>query len=61
MVLLDFGNKLSLLVGNSKVLIWNTSGRPKSPKRGTLGYNSETKNLEFYNGFYWLTTEMLEP
>jgi hypothetical protein len=37
---------------------WNTSGRPKEAKKGTFGFNTETKKLEFWNGTYWLKLPM---
>jgi hypothetical protein len=37
---------------------WNTLGRPKNAKRGTLGFNFQTKNLEIRIGNRWLKLPM---
>ncbi|OGH17207.1 MAG: hypothetical protein A3C30_01180 [Candidatus Levybacteria bacterium RIFCSPHIGHO2_02_FULL_40_18] len=37
---------------------WNNAGRPKKVKTGTIGFNSQTKNLEFFNGSSWLKLPM---
>ena len=44
--------------GQRRIPSWNTSGRPKNPKVGTLGFNMETDNLEFWNGSLWLKLPM---
>jgi hypothetical protein len=37
---------------------WNTTGRPKNPKLGIIGFNFETENLEIWNGISWVTLPM---
>jgi len=37
---------------------WNTAGRPKKPKRGTFGFNLQTRNLDYWNGLKWLKLPM---
>jgi hypothetical protein len=37
---------------------WNTAGRPKNAKVGTLGFNFQTKSLEYWNGNEWLKLPM---
>jgi len=37
---------------------WNTTGRPKKAKKGTFGFNVESKKLEFWNGTSWLGLPM---
>jgi len=57
-LLMDVGQGLSLMMGLPTIGAWNTSGRPKKPKMGTIGFNSETNNLEYWNGSYWLAAAM---
>lgn len=35
-------------------LIWTTAGRPSTPAVGTLGYNSNLGQYEFWNGAAWV-------
>jgi hypothetical protein len=53
-LLMDIGQGFSLMLGLPSITSWKTSGRPKKPKRGTFGFNSQTNNLEYYNGSHWL-------
>jgi len=37
---------------------WNTIGRPKKPRIGTIGFNIQTINLEFWTGSQWVILRM---
>lgn len=57
-VLFDIGQGLSIMIGLPRIASWDTAGRPKKAKKGTFGFNSQTNNLEYWNGTDWLTAEM---
>ena len=52
---MDIGQGLSVRLHMPIISDWTSSGRPKKPKKGTIGFNSETNSLEFWNGSSWLT------
>lgn len=41
-------------LGNSTINTWNTAGRPTG-KLGIIGFNTETSELEIYNGSSWIS------
>lgn len=55
---MDIGQGLSLMLGLPRFTSWKTRNRPKDAKQGTLGFNSQTNSLEYYNGSYWLAAKM---
>lgn len=55
---MEVGNGLSTLVGNLKIPSWNNAGRPANPSPGTFGSNFQTNNLEFWNGYAWMSSPM---
>jgi len=57
-VFLEVGQGLSVQIGMPTITYWTTPGRPKSPKKGTFGFNSDTNSLEFWNGTVWLTANL---
>jgi len=57
-ILIDVGQGLSLLSGLLRITSWNTTTRPKKPRRGIFGFNSQTNSLEYFNGKYWLEASM---
>ncbi len=57
-LLIDIGAGLSLSVGLSTITTWKSKERPQSPKRGTFGFNTDTNNLEYYDGSGWLSAAM---
>ncbi len=59
-ILMDLGQGLSLALGLPIISSWETKDRPKSPKRGSFGFNSLTNSLEYFNGTYWLAAPMSE-
>lgn len=59
-VIVDLGQGLSLMSGLPTISSWNTSNRPKKPKRGTFGFNVQTNNLEYWDGISWFAASMSE-
>ncbi len=57
-ILIDVGQGISLLTGLLRLNYWVTPNRPKNPRRGTFGFNSQTNSLEYFNGKYWLEASM---
>lgn len=52
-LLLDIGEGLSLMIGLPTVASWKSDNRPKKAKPGTFGFNTQTNNLEYFDGSYW--------
>ena len=59
-LLVDIGQGLSLMIGLPRIATWETGNRPQKPRQGTIGFNSKTKSLEFYDGNYWFEANMNE-
>jgi hypothetical protein len=57
-LLIDIGQGLSLMLGLPTISSWNTKKRPKKPRRGTIGFNMETNNLEYWDGSNWFGAPM---
>lgn len=57
-LLVDIGHGLSIMTGLPVISSWDTNGRPKKPKKGTLGFNNETNSLEYWDGETWLSALM---
>ncbi len=55
---IDIGGGLFTMVGLPRIATWNTAGRPANPKRGTYGFNTETKRLEVWNGSVWYNVSL---
>lgn len=55
---MNIGKDLFLKLGISRITTWKTYERPKKAKRGTLGFNLETKSLEYCNGTDWFGAQM---
>lgn len=58
--LINIGQGLSIMVGLPRINSWNTKSRPKKPKMGTFGFNSQTQSLEYFDGTSWLAAAMTE-
>jgi hypothetical protein len=56
--LVSIGSGLYLMVGFPRFSSWDNRGRPKKAVRGTLGFNSQTGKLEFFDGDEWYTASM---
>ena len=59
-ILIDIGQGLSLMVGLPTIGTWETKERPISAKTGTLGFNTDTGKLEYFDGKTWLEAQMSE-
>ena len=53
-LLVDLGPGLSLMLGLPRIEFWDTDTRPQKPKRGLIGFNTQTSSLEYYDGSDWL-------
>ncbi|MBN1169178.1 hypothetical protein JXA63_04790 [Candidatus Woesebacteria bacterium] len=53
-------NSGNLYPGASRKTIpsWNVFGRPKKPKVGMIGFNTQTKEIEIWNGTIWYKLPM---
>ena len=49
----DVGQGLSMIIGLPAIATWDTKSRPKKASRGTFGFNSQTKSLEYWDGSSW--------
>lgn len=56
----DIGQGFSILIGLLRIASWKTAARPKKAQRGTFGFNSQTKNLEYWDGAVWMAAPMNE-
>lgn len=59
-LLVEIGQGLSILLGLPTLASWDIKERPKNAKRGTFGFNTETKSLEYWDGTSWFAAVMLE-
>lgn len=59
-ILLDIGQGLSLMLGLPTIPIWNEERKPVTPKRGTLGFNTSSQKLEYWDGSSWYEASMSE-
>lgn len=59
-LLVDIGKGMSLMLGLPTIAAWDNKTRPKFPKRGTFGFNTQTNNLEYWDGSFWLAARMSE-
>ena len=59
-VFIDLGQGLSMMVGLPRIASWKSTGRPKNAKKGTIGFNTQTSSLEFWDGAAWWTATMDE-
>ena len=57
-LLIDLGQGLTLMPGTPTIAAWDSSSRPKTAKRGTLGFNTQTNHLEYFDGTDWLEASM---
>jgi len=57
-ILLNLGEGLSLMIGMPAISTWKSEERPNKAKRGTLGFNTQTNTLEYFNGSDWFEASM---
>lgn len=48
------------MIGLPKIATWNKATRPKKAKKGTFGFNTQTNNLEYWDGSSWYGAPMDE-
>lgn len=56
--IIDIGQGLSMRIGPPAISTWDNATRPKNVIPGTLGFNTETKRLECWDGTDWLIARM---
>jgi hypothetical protein len=57
-IYVEIGKGLYRMVGLPMIATWDTKSRPKKAKYGTIGFNSQTKSIEYFNGTDWLEAKM---
>lgn len=55
---INVGQGLSIATGLPTISSWDSETRPKNVKRGTLGFNTQTQRLEYWDGKKWFVAEM---
>jgi len=50
---IELGQGLSLMTGLPTINSWGDDNRPEEPKKGTIGFNTETYQLEYFDGSGW--------
>ena len=55
----NIGQGLSMMVGLPLLNTWETKSRPKKPKKGTFGFNTQTYSLEYWDGSAWYQSQMI--
>lgn len=55
----NIGQGLSMMIGLPILTTWETAGRPKNPKKGTFGFNTQTYSLEYWDGSDWYKCQMI--
>ena len=48
-----------MMVGLPLLNTWETKSRPKKPKKGTFGFNTQTYSLEYWDGSAWYQSQMI--
>lgn len=57
-LLIDIGQGLYIMAGLPTITSWDNAGRPKQAKTGTIGFNFQTNNLEYWDGTVWFAAQM---
>lgn len=55
----NIGQGLSMMIGLPVLTTWETANRPKNPKKGTFGFNTQTYSLEYWDGDSWYQCQMI--
>ncbi|MCX7928921.1 MAG: hypothetical protein N2558_04565 [Patescibacteria group bacterium] len=55
---IDLGQGLLMSIGLLSIPSWSIKKRPKKAKKGTFGFNLDTKSLEYWDGKNWYTAQM---
>jgi hypothetical protein len=54
----EVGGGLSIMLGLPTIPSWKMRDRPKKPKTGSIGFNTQTNNLEYWDGKNWFGASM---
>lgn len=57
-IIIEIGPGLSLITGLPVIACWTSKTRPKKPRRGTVGFNTQTSSLEYWDGKNWFQAAM---
>ena len=55
---INIGQGMSLMLGLPAIATWDTDTRPKNAKKGTIGFNTQTNSLEYWDGSFWYSAAM---
>jgi len=55
---IEIGKGLYKMIGLPAIASWDNKNRPKKVRAGTLGFNSQTNSLEYWDGSSWLEAPM---
>ena len=55
---LNIAPNLFIMLGLPKAPTWRNADRPRKPKKGLIGFNSQTSSLEYWSGSYWFAAAM---
>lgn len=58
-LLINIGQGMSIMAGLPTMTSWDDQQRPKNPKPGTIGFNTNTNSLEYWNGTDWLSVQLV--
>lgn len=50
---IEIGQGLAIMIGLPTIAQWKNTDRPKKARRGTFGFNTQTKSLEYWDGKDW--------
>jgi len=59
-VYMNIGPGLYMMLGLPTITFWTTNDRPKNAVKGIIGFNQQTKSLEYFNGSNWFSAKMNE-
>jgi len=57
-IFINIGQGLSVMAGLPAIVSWDIKSRPKKAKSGTLGFNTQTNSLEYWDGNSWYSAQM---
>lgn len=52
-LIVDSIGGLCIQAGVSRIATWNEGGKPITPLRGTIGFNTNNNSLQIYDGENW--------
>jgi len=57
-LLVEIGPGISLIMGLPTIAYWTTQERPKRPQAGTIGFNTTSLSVEYFDGINWLASKL---